>query len=398
MLDLTRLVIGGYLTQAMADLGAEVIKVEEPGSGEPGRHQEPRVGGESYYHLILDRNKASIRLNLKDPRGKAIFCRLAETADVVVENFRPGVMDRLGLGYETLRSINPGLVYCALSGFGQEGPRRNQPAHDLNLQAMAGHLAMAAPDGGHPPMPGILAVDLCSSLWGATAILAALMERKRSGEGQHIDLAMFDVSLSILGLFAGRYFADPGAPPSAGLAGKAPNYNIYQTADGGYVALAAWEEVFWRNFCKAVDRPDLAEPPGSQEERDRQVAEVRRIFASRTLEEWVTMGQEGDFCLTGVRNIGEACADPQAVARGMVFTMNHPSAGLVRQLASPARLSRTPPGYRTPPPRFGQDTRRVLIQAGFSEEEVTQLAGDGVIGLGPEQVGPEQGGGSKWCN
>ncbi len=379
ILDLTRLLPGAYCSMTLADLGAHVLKVEEPRLGDYSRWEEPHMGAESYYHLALNRNKESLRLDLKAPAGQALFLELVSQYDIVFENFRPGVMERLGLGYERLAAVNPRIICCSLAGFGPEHPAAPRAAHDLNLLALGGFLSLCGPPGGPPGMPAVPIADLMSSLWAALAMLAALRERDASGRGQQVHIPMFNVVLSSLTMVAGKYYADPAAVTNGELTGAASAYNIYRTRDGQYMALGAWEQPLWASFCRAAGRPDLAELPRNS--GPEVLRELQELFAQRTRAEWEAVAATGDFCLTPVLSLPEVLADPVLTDTGAIFNLLHPTVGVVPQVAIPARFSRTPtlPQGHTPPPGFGEQTRDVLRRLGKDEDTIDDLLAKGVI-------------------
>ena len=385
VLDLSRLLPGGFCSLLLADFGAEVLKVEDTGMGDYVRWSTPRYEGvaesaNSALFLALNRNKRSIRINLKEQGGREVLLRLAREYDVLLESFRPGVLDRLGVGYERLRGENPGLVYCAISGYGQDGPLRDRSGHDLNYIGLVGLLALTGDRGGPPVQPGGQIADIGGgALMAAFGILAALRERQRSGEGQFVDVSMADGSLSWLALVAARYLCD-GAPPRRGdpeLAGRLICYRPYACSDG-WVTLGALEPKFWQEFCRGVGREDLVdkqfEPPGSDAH-----AEVERVFLERTREQWRAFASEHDCCLEPVRELDEALESELVRAREMVVELQQPGAGPVRQIAPPVKLSRTPASARSPGPVLGEHTDEVLGAAGYSHEEIAALKQSGAV-------------------
>ncbi len=387
VLDLTRLLPGGYCSLLLADFGAEVIKVEDTGLGDYIRWSPPFYEGaeetaRSAPFLALNRGKRSIRVDLKNDRGKDVLLRLAGQADVLLESFRPGVLDRLGVGWETLRAHNPRLVYCAITGYGQEGPHRDRSGHDMNYLGLNGLLGLTGePDGPPVQAAGQIADVGGGALMALVGVLVALHERERSGEGQVVDCAMFDGSLSWLALVVADMFAS-GQPPQRGrlhLAGGIVCYRPYRCADG-YVTLGALEPKFWANFCRGVARDDLLEhafdPPGSGTHQA-----VEEIFEQRSRQEWATFASEHDCCLEPVLGLDEAVQSEQVAAREMVVDLEQPGATRqVKLLGTPIKLSRTPaaPG-RAPGPALGQDTDDVLTGAGYSAEEIATLHACGAV-------------------
>ena len=384
-LDLSRLLPGPYCSLLFADLGAEVIKVEEPGRGDYARRTPPLWGesGVGTYFLLLNRNKKSLSLNLKTEAGKAIFRRLVESADVLLESFRPGVMDRLELGWAQLRSLNPRLVYCALSGYGQDGPYRDLVGHDINYMGYAGALAVGGPRGGPPEIPGVQAADLGGgALLAAFAIAAALVHRQASGEGQFIDAAMTDGVVSWLAPYLGPLFAS-GCVARRGeerLNGGWPCYGIYEAADGRYVTFGALEPQFWANFCRLVGREDLL---GLQhaggEARERVEAELRALFRTRSRDDWVRLLRGADVCAGPVLDLDEVVEDPHVRHRQLVREILHPRFGQIRQIACPVRLSATPPRIETAPPDLGEHTDQLLGQLGYDGAAIAAFRRDGVV-------------------
>jgi crotonobetainyl-CoA:carnitine CoA-transferase CaiB-like acyl-CoA transferase len=381
VLDLTRLLPGGYCTLLLADYGADVVKVEDTGMGDYIRWSPPHYEGaeqsaRSALFLALNRGKRSIRVDLKNERGKEILVRLVRDADVLVESFRPGVLDRLGVGYERLRAENPRLIYCAITGYGQDGPARDRSGHDMNYLGLNGLLGLTGEPDGPPVQPAGQIADLGGgALMAVIGVLVALRERERSGEGQLVDCSMFDGSLSWLALVAAEMFAT-GTPPRRGrlhLAGGIICYRPYRCADG-YVTLGALEPKFWAEFCRGVGREDLLEhafdPPGSEAH-----SELSELFASRTREEWRSFASEHDCCLEPVLRLDEALQSELVAAREMVVELDQPGAEQpVRQLGSPFKLSRTPADpTRASGPGLGEHTDEVLAAAGYDREEIAAL-------------------------
>lgn len=362
VLDLAPLLPGAFATMWLGDLGADVIKIEPP-DGNYMRLIGDVENGIGPYFVSLNRNKRSIVLDLKQPEGQEALRRLAATADILVEGFRPGVMARLGADYDTLASVNPRLIYCSISGFGQDGPYRDYPGHDLTYLALAGILGFNRGEAGAPhPLPVQVADLGAGSMPALTAILAALYSRERSGQGQYLDVAMLDGALSWL------YFLLPLArrPDLAEegqgmLTGGALCYNVYETADGRYLAVAALEPHFWSALCQDIGRPDLIEyglnpEPGAAE----RLAELRSLFRGRTLAEWLARLDLRRTACAPVYTLEEMAGDPQIAHRGLIVEEAAP------QVAFPARLSRTPASIRRPPPRLGEHTEEVLREIGLA--------------------------------
>jgi alpha-methylacyl-CoA racemase len=395
VLDLSRLLPGGFCSLLLADFGADVLKVEDTGMGDYIRWSPPYYDGahdsaKSALFLSLNRNKRSIRLDLKSDGGREALLALVRESDVVLESFRPGVLERLGVGYERMREENPGIVYCAISGYGQDGPKRDASGHDMNYLGLIGLLGLTgappSPRGGEPVQAAGQIADLGGgALMAAFGILAALRERDGSaehpgsGEGQMVDVSMADGALSWLAMVAAAYFAD-GVVPRRGdlpLAGALICYRPYECADG-WVSLGALEPKFWQAWCRGVGREELVvkqfEHPGSDAH-----AQVQEIFKGRTRAEWEAFAREYDCCLEPVLELDEALDSELVSAREMVVELDQPGAERpVRQLGVPIKLTRTPGEHaRLPGPALGEHTEEVLLQAGYSREQVAELLASG---------------------
>jgi alpha-methylacyl-CoA racemase len=385
VLDLSRLLPGGYCSLLLADYGADVLKVEDTGLGDYIRWAPPAYDGvepsaASALFLSLNRGKRSMRINLKVREGREVLLRLVREHDVLLESFRPGVLDRLGVGYERLREENPALVYCAITGYGQTGPDRDRPGHDMNYLARGGLLGLSGERGGPPvPAAGQIADVGGGALMAAFGILAALHERERSGEGQLVDVSMTRGAQSWLALVAARHFAD-GAVPRRGeleLAGGLPCYRPYACADG-WVALGALEPKFWTALCAGLDRDDLA---GRQMD-PAVAAELEAIFAARTRAEWAAFDDEHGCCLEPVLDLDEALA----LSAGAVVEVDQPGAAApVRLLGPPVALSRTPADGTRPGPPLGADTDAVLAGLGYDGDAIAALKAAGAV-AGPGGV------------
>jgi alpha-methylacyl-CoA racemase len=399
VLDLSRLLPGGFCSLLLADFGAEVLKVEDTGMGDyirwsPPFYDGPHESARSALFLSLNRNKRSIRLDLKSEGGREALLRLVGEYDVVLESFRPGVLERLGVGYERMRERNPGIVYCAISGYGQTGPMRDASGHDMNYLGLIGLLGLTGASGGEPVQAAGQIADLGGgALMAAFGIMAALRERDGSaaspgsGEGQMVDASMADGALSWLAMVAGAHFAD-GSVPRRGelpLAGSLVCYRPYECSDG-WVSLGALEPKFWQAWCRGVGREDLIalqfERPGSDAHE-----QVKAIFLSRTRAEWQAFASQHDCCLEPVLELDEALDSELVRAREMVVEIEQPGAERpVRQLGVPVKLTRTPaePG-RLPGPALGEHTEAVLAAAGYSQAEVAELLSSGAA-AGPTQA------------
>jgi crotonobetainyl-CoA:carnitine CoA-transferase CaiB-like acyl-CoA transferase len=367
---------GPFCSMMLGDLGAEVIKVEEVEGGDPTRRTPPMTGGQSAAFLQINRNKKSIAINLKRPEGREVFLKLAATADVILEQFRPGVVDRLQIGYARVSEVNPRAVYCSLTGFGQNGPHRDRSGHDLNYIALSGVLGLTTDERGTPVIPGVQIADIAGGMVTAFAILAALLARERSGRGQYVDVSMFDVMLAMLPIPASQHFAGKttGVGGKYGLSGAYPFYNIYETADGRFMTLGALEPKFWENFCRRAGREDLIARQFDQgQKREALFDEVRAIFRSRTQAEWTDLMRDADACCEPVLAIAEAFEHAQTLAREMVGEIEHPAAGRVGSLGFAYKLSDTPARVSRPSPELGEHTSELLAEIGITGEERDRL-------------------------
>jgi len=393
VLDLSRLLPGGFCSLLLADLGADVLKVEDTGMGDyvrwaPPYHEGVAESAKGALFLALNRNKRSIRLNLKSRDGREVLLRLAREADVLLESFRPGVLERLGVGYERLREEAPGLVYCAITGYGQHGPARDRSGHDINYLGLGGLLSLTGDADGPPVQAAGQIADLGGgALMAVAGILAALRERDGSpsrpgsGEGQLVDVSMFDGALSWLGMVAARALCEGRAQRRGEpeLAGALICYRPYRCADG-WVALGALEPKFWAAWCRGVGREDLIERqfdrPGSEAH-----GEAEAIFAARTRAEWQEFASEHDCCLEPVLELDEALASELVREREMVVELDQPGAAQpVRLLGAPVKLSRTPADpNRLPGPELGEHTDAVLADLGYGPEQVEALKASGAV-------------------
>jgi len=382
--DLSRLLPGPFCTQLLGDLGAEVIKVEMPGEGDWSRGLRTAIRGYGSSFLMLNRSKKSMTLNLKHPAGIEVMRRLASCSDVLVESFRPGVTGRLGISYHDLKTDNPRLVYCSLTGFGQTGPYADRAGHDINFMSYAGLCGLTGPRGGKPVPPAIQAGDVAGgALMAAFGVMSALYHREVTGRGQYIDAAMMDGLLAAGQTLVGE-FQSTGRPPETGnmrLSGGYPVYNIYETKDGGYVSLGALEERFWNRFCELCGRDDLKKlhKSGWDRERDLLEDELKKLFKGRTRDEWTELLAAEDTCFSPVLGIDEAMNDPQVRARGMVLEGPHPDGGTVRQVAFPIKFSEADTKEPAAAPKLGEHTQEVLKSLGYEDDQIDKLRQDGVI-------------------
>jgi crotonobetainyl-CoA:carnitine CoA-transferase CaiB-like acyl-CoA transferase len=364
----------------LGDLGADVLVIEPPPDSRAGQGPGLGRGGEAYN--ALGRNKRSIILNLRDDEARQLFYRLAESADVVLEGFRPGVVQRLQVDYETLRAKNERLVYCSLSGYGQTGPYAGLVGHDINYISIGGALGMIGWPDQPPAIPiNVIADFAAGGLHAAYAILAALHARERSGRGQYLDIAMSDGVLYLLASSVSGYFAS-GRAPEAGrtvLNGSVPHYNVYQCADGGWISLGSLEPHFWANLCRVMGREDFIPHQYDSAKRDEIFAHFREQFKSKPRDEWFEILKQTDICAAPVYGLGEALNDPHNIARGMVVEVEHPEVGTVRQVGVGTKLSETPGQVRTTTPVPGQHTDEVLTSLGLDADAIRGLRERGAV-------------------
>jgi crotonobetainyl-CoA:carnitine CoA-transferase CaiB-like acyl-CoA transferase len=377
MLDLSRLLPGPYCSLLLADLGMEVLKVEDPEQGDYTRMIGPIRKKDSAIFLALNRNKKSMKLNLKIREGKEILCKLIQSYDILLESFRPGVMDRLGIGYQELKKRNPRVILCSLSGYGQDGPYQERSGHDINYIGLGGVLGITGAKNGDPVLPGVQIADMGGGgMMAAIAILAAAIHREKTGEGEFLDISMMDSVVSWLSIHAGKYFMDGellkrGDMP---LTGRYACYQVYPTKDGRHMSLGALEPKFWNNFCEAVGRRDLMDKQFIEgEERLRVIGEIQNLFKTKTQEEWVDFFKKVDACCEPILTFEEVFQHPQVLHRRMVMEVEHPVEGNIRQLGNPIKSSRFPFEIRTPSPGWGEHTMEVLKEIGYSEKEIQHL-------------------------
>jgi crotonobetainyl-CoA:carnitine CoA-transferase CaiB-like acyl-CoA transferase len=375
ILDLTRMLPGPYATMILADLGAEVIKIEDTRGGDPTRWSARHNTSRGSTFTLINRGKKSLSIDLKSGQGAEVFRRLAARSDVVIEGFRPGVMERLGFGYEQLRALAPGVVFCSISGYGQDGPYRERAGHDVNYLALAGVLGLQTDRGGTPVLSGIQVADLTGALFAVIAVLAALTARDRTGEGQRIDLSMADASMALLPVPAARLFAGEPVPLAARLplSGHLACYNVYRTADGRHLSVGALEEKFWETFCRVIDREDFVPRQTDAEAQAGMIEAIGESIAARPLADWVERFRNEDACVEPVLSLQEAFLSAQATHRGMV------SGG---QLALPFKLSATPVDPPAAAPGLGEHTRAILSETGFSDQEIDALLAGRVVADG----------------
>jgi CoA:oxalate CoA-transferase len=388
VLDLSHMLAGPYGSMLLADMGAEVIKIEAPGGGDPMRAMGPPflAGGESAYFLAINRNKKSVAVNLNEAAGREVFLDLVRAADVVWENFRPGVLARLGCDYGTLNAANPRLVLCSISAYGQEGPYRDWPAFDLALQAMGGGMSLTGEPDGHPVRMGLPMGDLTGGIMGALAVAAALFRRQLSGQGAHIDLSLLDCQASLLTYLAQYFWTDgrvPG-PQGSGHESVVP-YQALATRDG-HVIVAVFEK-FWSGFCRAAGHPEWERDPRFASNRDRVAHRgalmplIEAAFASRTTEEWLARLSAEDVPAAPIQSMDRVLADPQLRLRQMVVEMRHPRHGTVPTLGTPVKVDGRMELEVAPPPALGEHTEGVLRELlKYPTERIAELRRMGVIG------------------
>ncbi len=387
VLDLTRALAGPFCTLMLGDYGADVIKIELPGSGDDTRTWGPPfIGDESAYFLSINRNKRSLTLNFKEPQAVEIFLKLVKESDVVVENFTPGVMARLGLDYETVKAANPGIIYCSISGFGQTGPYRTRPAYDQIMQGISGLMSITGEPDGEPEKIGIAVTDIGAGMWAAFSILSALHHRSQHGEGQYIDVAMLDAQIAWLTYQAGFFFAN-GSPPQR--LGKAhPTlvpYQAFMANDGKYFNVAVGSERLWDRFCQGIEREDLKDNPdyatnGARvRNRAQLVPHLQEFFLSRSSLEWVTDLQAVSVPAGPINDLADVFADPQVREREMYLEMPHPTLGSIKQTGLPLKFSATPGGLDRPPPLLGEHNQEILRDLGYSAADIESMVHAAVI-------------------
>jgi crotonobetainyl-CoA:carnitine CoA-transferase CaiB-like acyl-CoA transferase len=383
VLDFTRLLPGPFCTQLLANLGADVIKIEDPGLGDYMRSVPPLIDGTSYPFLMVNRGKRSLAVDLKTPEGQDILRQLSRRADVVVEQFRPGVMARLGASYDDLAIMNPRLVYCSFSGYGQTGPYKDLPGHDLNFEALAGILAVTRSGSDRrPAIPGVPIADLAGGFNAALAILAALRTRDRTGRGEFIDLAIYDTAVELMVLGLARYFAT-GEEPIAGetlLTGTFPFYALYETKDGRWLSVSAVEPKFWVRLCELVGAPELSDRQFA-EEPDRSVVAETLVarFREKTLSEWGGIFESERLPIAPVKRLPEVVADPHVAARHLLPAVEIPGLGNRRVIAHPAKHMVTTTANPARIPNKGEHTEEILRSLGFSTRQISGLSKRGVI-------------------
>ncbi len=395
VLDLTRILAGPYCTMVLADLGADVIKVEQPVSGDPARGNGPFLTADgdgerfSTYFMSINRGKRSVAIDLAKPEGRELLLRLAERSDVLIENFRPGTMERLGLDQATVRARNPRLVVCSVSGFGQTGPYAHRPALDIIVQGMGGMLSITGEPGGGPVRPGASIGDITAALFAAIAVQAALLERERSGEGQYIDISMLDCQVAIMENAFMRYFSLGEVPGRIGTRHPSSTpFQAFETADGHVVvAIMGGSTEQWPLFCAAIEHVELIDDDryatgwDRTERREELVPIIEEAMRAKTTAEWVEVLSGMGVPVGPVQDIAEVAADPQLAHRGMFVELDHPALGPVTFTGNPLKLSRTPGAPGGVPPRLGEHTAEVLAGVlGLSDAEIGALKAEAAVG------------------
>ena len=376
VLDLTRLLPGAVTTTLLSQFGAEIIKTEEPGRGDYAREMPPLINGEGAYFVLTNYGKKSIAINLKDPRGRESFLKLMERADVLVEGFRPSVMQRLGLDFEILRKRNERLIYAAITGYGQHGPYAQRAGHDINYLSLSGVLGLNATNGDAPVIPGVQIADLAGGAMQAViGILLALTARQKLGQGQMIDVAMLDGAIMLQTVPLAHHLATGREPEPGGelLTGRYACYNIYKTKDERWLSVGALEPKFWATLCRALDCEALI-PHQFAEQQSEMIATLAKIFVNKDAAEWFALLGPTETCVTPVNSVVEMISDPHIRERETVVGVEHPTVGTLARLGVAPKLSETPGRLDfSPPPRLGQHTREVLQWAGITDDEIDEM-------------------------
>lgn len=386
VLDLTRVLAGPYATMMLGDLGADIIKIERPGTGDDSRGFGPHVNGESAYFMSINRNKRSMTLNLKEEKGRAILLEIIKEVDVLVENFRPGTMEKLGLGYEELKAINPRLIYAAISGFGHSGPYSQRAAYDGVVQAMGGIMSFTGDEGGKPTRVGPSIGDLAAGLFGTIGILGALVDCNESNKGQKVDVAMLDCQVALLENAIARYVVSGDVPKPAGNRHSSiVPFEPFETSDGE-IMIAAGNDGLWQKLCVAINHSDLAEDDRftSNPKRNENYSLLRPILAEtirkHTTEQWQETLDQAGVPNGPINTIDKVVEDPQVKARDMIVEVDHPVAGKLKMPGIPVKMSETPGEVRMPAPTLGQHTGELLAELlGYDIEKLSALQDENII-------------------
>jgi len=387
VLDLTRALAGPFCTLMLGDYGADVVKIELPGTGDDTRRWGPPfIGEESAYFLSINRNKRSLTLNFKEPEAIEIFLRLVEKADVVVENFTPGVMGRFGLDYPAVKSANPQIVYCSISGFGQDGPYQNRPAYDQIMQGVSGLMSITGEADGEPQKVGIAVSDIGAGMWAAFAVMTALHHRERTGEGQYIDISMLDAQIAWLTYQAAYFFANDEPPQRLGAAHPTlVPYQAFMSQDGKYVNVAVGSERIWERFCEGIDWVDLKTNPEFTLNGDRVrnratlVPLLQEYFLTKPASHWLEVLQAVNVPAGPINDLADVFSDPQVLHRQMLLEMPHPTLKSIKQTGLPLKFSATPGGLDRHPPLLGEHNREILEDLGYSAAAVERLVEKSII-------------------
>lgn len=385
VIDLTRILSGPYCTMTLADLGAEVIKIETPQGDDTRQWGPPFIQDESTYFLSVNRNKKSMVLNLKEAKGKEVFFKLIQDADVVVENFRPGTLKKLGIDYGVLKKQNPGIILASISGFGQTGTYSQKPGYDILAQGMGGLMSVTGEPGRRPVKAGFSIADVGTGMWAAFGILVALHERNRSGEGQWIDTSLLDTIVSWQTYLAGNYFASGKDPQPLGDAH--PNIVPYQgfEASDGHFMIAVGNDSLWKKFIEVIGLQSLkdskyATNPQRVEQRAELIPLLEEVFQMKTVKEWIEIFEEAKIPCGPINKMSDILNDPHMYEREMVVEKDHPTLGAIKMLGTPVKFSRTPGEIKTVPPQLGEHTTEILSSLGYSEEEIKSLYESNVTG------------------
>jgi len=382
VLDLTRHPPGAFCTMLLADYGAEVLKVEDLDGGDTTRSALPRGEKFSAPFLALNRNKRSIKLNLKEKEGVEIFLKLCKDYQVILEGFRPGVSERLGIDYESIRKVNPCVIYCSMTGFGQKGPYKRKVNHDINIVGIGGLLGITGKKEGPPIIPGVQIADLNAALMATIGILMSLLNLEKTGRGQYVDISMLDGVIFWLAMVVSRYAIDKVIPEREGLMlnGKYLCYRIYKTRDNKYVTIGAVEKKFWINFCKAIGRDDLLEHQFTDVTQRKDLLEdVENMFLTKKLDEWLDRFEAFEICHGPVNDLGEALSDPHVLFRNMLLKVRHPIEGEYWSVGFPIKMSETEPEVRLHPPEYGEHTEQILRSLGYQESQIFDLKNRRII-------------------